>query len=310
MKTLEKKLYDDGIVSYADKGGLSEIKKIALISLLSLCGVTTSSAQTQLEQTQKDLVETVSDSTKTSKSTKEIWFWDAINLGEDESEWVGEIIEGKPGIEPDLPDKPTSPEEGGKPEPVKDSPTKFSIESWVWYSIWWKAFRWNRVVWSWTLFKGQKWETNFFWFIDLDSPLESKWCGKITLSKSLYKWISLEWDYTFTWTGTNIARFGFGYGGKMWDGSYKVVAYPLNTNWSPIAAKVQFWKKFWKNGRLDSFVFVDFGKHSYISETEYAHYLARWIAWFIQLRLNGKFDGKFTGDDTQGLVCGLKFDIK
>ena len=188
----------------------------------------------------------------------------------------------------------------------KESPVKFTVSSWVWYTIGWKAFRWNRVTGSWQLFKGQKWETDFFWFIDLDSPLKTKGCGKITLSKKLYKWIGLEWDYTFTWTGTNIARFGLWYRGQMWDGSYKIVAYPLNTNWSPISAKVQIWTKVWKNWRLDSFIFVDFDGHSYISETEYAHKLAKWIALFVQAR----FSGKFTKGDDQALMFGTKIDIK
>lgn len=311
MKTLEKKLYDDGIVSHVDQCWLSRSMKIGLIGLASLlCWTSTTSAQTPIQQeAKKQLIETVSDSSKVSKPTKEISFQDAINLGVYESEWEWEIVEEKVWIEPEL-DKPTSPEGEDGPESVKDSPTKFSIESWLWYSVWWKTFRWNRILWSWKLFKDSKGEIDFFWLIDLDSPLKSKWSGKIILSKRAYKWFSYEWDYTFTWTWSNPARFGLWYWGALWDGTYKVIAYPLNTNWSPISAKVSFWKRIWKDWRLDSFVFVDFGDKSYYGEIEYVHKLAKWIALFLEARLGWALDGKFTSMDSQTILWWIKIDIK
>ena len=143
----------------------------------------------------------------------------------------------------------------------------------------------------------------------MDDPLHTKWSWKLILWKSLYKGLSLDWDYTFTWTWDDIMRFGMWYGGQLWDWSYAVKLFPLNTNWSPISAKVSFSTKVWKSWSLSSFVFVDFDTKWYYSETEYIHQLAQWVAAFVQARLMWTVDGKFTGADGQTLMWWLKFDL-
>lgn len=191
-----------------------------------------------------------------------------------------------------------------------ESPAHFSFQSWLWYSVTgWDALRVNRLVWSGKLFKGSKWEISVLWIADLDDPLHTKWSWKLILWKKLYKGISLDWDYTFTWTWDNVFRFGMWYGGQLWDGSYGVKLFPLNTNWSPMSAKVSISTKVWKNWSLSSFVFVDLDTKWYYSETEYVHQLAQWIAAFVQARLMWTFDGKFTGADGQILMWWLQIDL-
>ncbi len=301
MKTLDRKKYTE------DKGScvshpttLGRSARVWLLSLLLTTTALSAQAQTKIDETKKDLIETVSDSSVVWKSYRDIWFFEAQDP----------IVKDEPGVEPD-PEEWEEDEwkEPTKPEVKKESPTKFSIETGVWYSIWWKPYWCNRVLGVWTLFKGSKWETSVFTCYDFDDPLHSKWSWKLVTSTSLYKWTSLEWDYTFTWTWSNPARFGLGYWGKLSDGSYKVVAYPLNTNWSPISAKVSFWTKVWKDGRFDSFVFVDFWQKSYYSEIEFTQKLAKWIALYLQARLWGVLDGKFDSGDSQTLLWGLKLDI-
>ena len=192
----------------------------------------------------------------------------------------------------------------------KESPASFSFQSWLWYSVTgWDALWVNRLVWSGKLFKGSKWEISVTWIADLDDPLHTVWSWKLLLWKKLYKGISLDWDYTFTWTWDNVFRFGMWYGGKLGDGSYGVKIFPLNTNWSPISAKVSFSTKVWKSWSLSSFVFVDFDTKWYYTETEYVHQLAQWVAAFVQARLMWTMDGKFTGADGQTLMWWLKFDL-
>lgn len=191
-----------------------------------------------------------------------------------------------------------------------ESSASFSRQSWVWYSVTgWEALWVNRFVWSGKLFKGKLWEISVTWIADLDDPLHTKWSWKLILWKSLYKGLSLDWDYTFTWTWDNVMRFGMWYGGQLWDGSYAVKLFPLNTNWSPISAKVSFSTKVWKNWSLSSFVFVDFDTKWYYSETEYVHQLAQWVAAFLQARLMWTVDGKFTGADGQILMWWVKIDL-
>ena len=191
-----------------------------------------------------------------------------------------------------------------------ESSASFSRQSWVWYSVTgWEALWVNRFVWSGKLFKGKLWEISVTWIADLDDPLHTKWSWKLILWKSLYKGLSLDWDYTFTWTWDNVMRFGMWYGGQLWDGSYAVKLFPLNTNWSPISAKVSFSTKVWKSWSLSSFVFVDFDTKWYYSETEYVHQLAQWVAAFVQARLMWTVDGKFTGADGQILMWWVKIDL-
>jgi hypothetical protein len=167
----------------------------------------------------------------------------------------------------------------------------------------------NRFVWSGKLFKGKLWEISVTWIADLDDPLHTKWSWKLILWKSLYKGLSLDWDYTFTWTWDNVFRVGMWYGGQLWDGSYAVKLFPLNTNWSPMSAKVSISTKVRKNWSLSSFVFVDLDTKWYYSEIEYVHQLAQWIAAFVQARLMWTFDGKFTGTDGQILMWWLQIDL-
>lgn len=307
MKTLDRKKYTEDKGSSVSETTVGRSAKVALLGMLALWyWALSTQAQTKIDETKKDLIETVSDSSVAWRSYRDIWFFEAQDpIVKDEKDEKDE-----PGIEPEPEEWEDEWKEPTKPEVKKESPTKFSIETGVWYSIWWKPYWCNRVLGAWTLFKGAKWETSVFTCYDFDDPLHSKWSWKLVTSTSLYKWTSLEWDYTFTWTWSNPARFGLGYWGKLSDGSYKVVAYPLNTNWSPISAKVSFGKKVWKNWRIDSFVFVDFWKKSYYSETEFTQKLAKWIALFLEARLWGTFDGKFNSEDSQNLLWGFKIDIK
>jgi hypothetical protein len=220
-----------------------------------------------------------------------------------------------PWIEPDPDDDDK--DQGTLPEDWTDqvkekseSWASFSRQSWVWYSVTgWDALWVNRLVWSGKLFKGWKWEISVTWIADLDDPLHTKWSWKLILWKKLYKGISLDWDYTFTWTWDNVFRFGMWYSGQLWDWSYGVRLFPLNTNWSRMSAKVSISTKVWKNWSLSSFVFVDFDTKWYYSETEYVHKLAQWIAAFVQARLMWTFDGKFTGADGQILMWWLQIDL-
>lgn len=315
MKQFEVKKFTEDKVPGFRESRTSKKLALCLASLLALWTLS-AKAKTKVWEEKKDTIEIIKDSTKKQQidiwliheddektideNKPEIGWWGPDNDDESKKGWKWEI-KG---------DKEERSQEAETDKIQKEAPVKFSFQTWVGYQIWWKAFRWNRVVWSWQLFKWTKWETDFFWFIDLDDPIKTKWQGKITLSKKIYEWISLDWDYTFTWSWTNIARFWLWYRGKMWPWTYKIVAYPLNSNWSPIAAKVQVWLKLWKNWRVDSFVFVDFDTKGYISETEYTHKLAKWIALFIQARLSGIYDWDFTSKDSQSIVTWLKFDIK
>ncbi len=208
-------------------------------------------------------------------------------------------------------DKGTLPEDWSDQTKEKSkSWASFSRQTWVWYSVTgWKALWVNRFVWSGTLFKGKLWEVHITWIADLDDPLHTKWSWKLILWKSLYKWLSFDWDYTFTWAWNNVFRVGMWYSWKLWDWTYGVRIFPLNTNWSPISAKVSFSTKVWKSWSLSSFVFVDFDTKCYYSETEYIHQLAKWVAAFLQARLMWTMDGKFTGVDSQILMWWLKVNL-
>ena len=174
----------------------------------------------------------------------------------------------------------------------------------------WDALRVNRFVWSGKLFKGSKWEISVLWIADLDDPLSSKWSWKLILWKKLYKGISLDWDYTFTWTGKNILRFGFWYKGQIWKWVYKIELFPLNTNWSPIAIKLFTWSKLRKGCKFSSVLMVDFGKNSYYSEsdlTQMVEDIAKNFAVFFHMRLWWKFDWKMWWLwDSQNLLFWLR----
>lgn len=260
----------------------------------------------------------VSDSTLTvpSDSTskeKEIWFFDAVQELKKKNDSKN-MNKGKPWIEPDPDDDKvpwTSPEDWKKEIKEKaESSASFSRQSWVWYSVnGWNTLWVNRFIWSGNLFKGKLWEISVLWIADLDDPLNSKWSWKLLLWKKLHKWLSLDWDYTFSGTWNNVFRFGLWYGGKLWDGSYGVKIFPLNTNGSPIAAKVSLSTKVWENWYLSSFVSVDFDTMGYYWEAEYTHQLAKWVAAFVQARLMWTMDGKFTSTDRQIFMWWVKFNL-
>ena len=191
----------------------------------------------------------------------------------------------------------------------KESPTKFTISTWLWYSIWWKAYMSNRIAWSWQLFKWTKWELFGYAHIDYDDPMHSTWSWKLTLSKSIYKWISLDWDYTFTWSWWNIVRLWIWYGWKIWEWMYWIKIYPLNTWWSPISAKVSYTTKIWLDWQLSSFIFVDFDNMQYYSETEYVQRIIEWIWLFLQIRLWWIIDGSI-GSDSQKILWWVKISVK
>ena len=203
--------------------------------------------------------------------------------------------------------------DGDKDKEIKEKAelsANFSRQTWVWYSVnGWDALWVNRFIWSGKLFKGKLWEISVLWIADLDDPLNSKWSWKLLLWKKLYKWLSLDWDYTFSGTWNNVFRFGLWYGGKLWDGSYGVKIFPLNTNGSPIAAKVSLSTKVWKSWSLSSFVSVDFDTMGYYWEAEYTHQLAKWVAAFVQARLMWTMDGEFTSTDKQIFMWWVKFSL-
>lgn len=190
-----------------------------------------------------------------------------------------------------------------------ETPTKFTVSTWVWYAIGWKAFMWNRIAWSGKLFQGTAWETFVYSHMDFDDPLHSKWSWKLTLSKSIYKWISLDWDYTFTWSWWNVVRLWIWYEWKLWEWMYWVKIYPLNTWWSPISAKVSYTTKIWQDWQLSSFIFVDFDNMQYYSETEYVQRIIEWIWLFLQIRLWWIIDGSI-GSDSQKIVWWVKISVK
>lgn len=249
------------------------------------------------DSTCKDIASTINrfdatklDSTMTQSDVDEAW------------EWIG--------IEP-YPEDKWNWESGwdSKEKEKPELPVKFTISTWLWYSINWKIIMCNRIAWSWQLFKGTKWELWVYSHIDFDDPLNSKWSWKLVLSKTIYKWITLDWDYTFTGTWWNIFRMWIWYGWQIWKWQFWVKVYPLNTNGSPISAKVSVWTKVWKNGQINSFVFVDFKNMSYYSETEYLHQIAQWIALFAQARLWWILDWRITEKDSQQFVWWIRISI-
>ena len=195
-------------------------------------------------------------------------------------------------------------------ESLSKAPTKFTVSTWVGYTVGWDVKWVNRIQWSGEVFHWTKWATKITWIVDLDDPMHSKWSWKLILWKNIYKWISLDWDYTFTWTGWNIFRFGLWYGGKIWQWVYWIKLFPLNTNWSPIAVKVFTWSKLWKGWEISSFMVIDLGKQSYYWETEYTQKLVEWIALFLQARLWWTLDGRFWAWDSQNILWWVRIDIK
>lgn len=204
----------------------------------------------------------------------------------------------------------TEEEDGPWIEPDPGIPTKFSVYTWVGYTVGWDVKWVNRIQWSGEMLSWTKWAIKITWIADLDDPMHSKWSWKVILWKSLYKWITLDWDYTFTWTGWNIFRFGIWYGGQIGKWVYWIKLFPLNTNWSSISAKVFLWTRVWEWWELSSFVLVDFDKKSYYWETEFTQKLAEWIALFVQTRLWWTLDGRFWSWDSQSVLWWVRFDIK
>lgn len=196
-------------------------------------------------------------------------------------------------------------------ESTPESPTKFSVETWVWYTVWWKAVSCTRVVWSGKLFKGTKWETDVFWFVDVDDPMHTKWSWKLTLSKGgIYKWLTLDWDYTFTGTWKNVARFGAWCTVKFWELTCKWKAFLVNSDGSPISFKTSMWMNVWEKWRLDGFIFVNVGPKTYYGEIEYVRKINGWLSLFAEVRLWWSIDGKITSTDSQGVVIWVVVPIK
>jgi len=189
-------------------------------------------------------------------------------------------------------------------------PTKFTIETWVWYTVWWKATSCTRVIWSGKLFKGTKWETDVFWFVDVDNPMHTKWSWKLTLSKWIGKWLTLDWDYTFTGAWKNVARFGAWCTVKFWETTCKWKAFLVNSDWSPISLKTSIWTNIWEKWRLDAFMFINVGPKTYYGEIEYVHKINNWLSLFAEVRLWWSIDGKITSTDSQGVVVWVVVPIK
>lgn len=275
----------------------------ALIWALSLFSPSEWLAQTTSSAHEGEKIEVATTQWTNVEKTKDtITLDEAIQMIKDE--WIEEVEEEDgPWIEPD----PEWDDEW-KTDQLK-TPTKFTISTWVGYKVWWDVQWVNRIQWSWEIFQGTPFSTRITWIVDLDDPMHSKWSWKLILWKNVYKWISIDWDYTFTGTGWNLFRFGIGYTWQFWKWVYGIKIFPLNTNESPISAKAMISTKVWKNWELSSFVLVDFGKKSYYGETEYDQKIAEWIALFIQARLWWKLDGRFWEWDSQSILW-LRFDIK
>ena len=272
------------------KGGLllptTVLPTTALIWALSLLSPTEWLAQEVSRADEGEKITEVTTPRTVIEDEKTISLEDAMQELQD-STWV------KPSVE----------------QPTK-APTKFTISTWVGYTIWGDVKWVNRIQWSWELLQGTPLSTRVTWAVDLDDPMHSKWSWKVIIWKSIYKWISLDWDYTFTWTWWNLLRFGIGYTWQLWKWVYGIKIFPLNTNESPISAKAMVSTKVWKNWELSSFVLVDYGKKSYYGETEYDQKIAEWIALFIQARLWWKLDGRFWEWDTQNILWWVRFDIR
>lgn len=278
------------------KNTWTTLKALALSCWLLLWGSSTLKAQTNqnlygalqdsIPQVAVDSTSVASDSISTvlsdSTSKKEIWFFDAIQKLNEKKE-------------------------------KSESGASLSRKTWVWYSInGWNLLWSNTFAWSGKLFKWTRWETSVRWYAYLDNPLSTKWTWKLSLWKKLYKGISVDWDYTFTWTWNNVFRVGLGCWWKLLDWSYWVTLYPYNTNGSKLYAKVSVSKKIWKDWKLTSFTSVDFDTKWYYWETEYLQqlpWLAKWVAAFIQLRVAWSWDWKLKSNDNQTIIWWLQFSL-
>ena len=276
----------------------------ALIWALSLFSPSEWLAQTTSSAHEGEKVEVVTTQwTNVEEKKDTITLDEAIQSIKDE--WIEEFEEEDgPWIEPD----PEWDDEW-KTDQLK-TPTKFTISTWVGYKVWWNVQWVNRIQWSWEMFQGTPFSTRITWIADLDDPMHSKWSWKLILWKNIYKWISIDWDYTFTGTGWNVFRFGIWYTWQLWKWVYGLKIFPLNTNESPIAVKAMISTKVWKNWELSSFVLIDWGKKSCYGEIEYDQIIAQWVAAFIEARFWWKLDGRFWEWDSQSILWWLKFDIR
>ena len=246
---------------------------------------------------------------------KTITFDDAtrfMNWNTDTWEWTW--IEPDPVLPDDSELEPTDWWKDTEKEQV--SKTKFVVSTWVWYDLWNWLFMMNRISWNGTFFTWTKWEIRAYAHIDYDDPMHSKWSWKLSLWKTIYKWISLEWDYTFTWTWWNSVRVWLWYAWKLGDWQYAINVYPLNSSWSPVTFKVSFWTPLWKHWYLSTFVNGDYNKLKnlgYYSETKYSHDISNLIngvALFAQLRLWWTLDWQFTDNDFQSIRVWFDISVK
>ena len=275
----------------------------ALISLLSF------SSSEWLAQTTSSVHEGEKVEVVTTQWTNVEEKKDTITLDEAiqsiKDEWTEEVEEEDgPWIEPD----PEWDDEW-KMDQLKTS-TKFTISTWVGYKVWWNVQWVNRIQWSWEIFQGTPFSTRITWIVDLDDPMHSKWSWKFIIWKNIYKWISLDWDYTFTGTGWNLFRFGIGYTWQFWKWVYGLKVFPLNTNKSPIAVKAHLSVKLREDWTLTPFILIDFGNKSYYGEAEFLQIITEWIAAFLQARFWWKLDWNLWEWDSQSILFWFKFDIK
>lgn len=136
------------LTTYVEKASTSKTLRALLLSLALLWVNGEVWAQTQEDQTKKDLIETVSDSIKTPDSVKEISLQDDINLGLGwkQLESAGKGTSEQPWIEPDLPDEDDSP----KDSPEEPETTKKTSNWCSWNGsmrIWCNSIALKRIEW-------------------------------------------------------------------------------------------------------------------------------------------------------------------
>jgi hypothetical protein len=184
-----------------------------------------------------------------------------------------------------------------EPEAKAWDPTKLQAYSWVWVGTDVDPFSATRINWWWSFFKDNILQTNMFWFVDIDgNPLKTEWFGKLFLTKKVYKWLNIEAEYTFTWSGNNVMKFWLSFAWKTKNWWYKITVLPLNSTWQSIweSFDVKVWwnRKIWDKWSLSAFVDVTWLK-SFYWETEFAYNFWENIAAFAQVRYGGLIEDPF-----------------
>ena len=90
MKTLDRKKYTEDKGSSVSETTVGRSAKVALLGMLALWyWALSTQAQTKIQETKKDLIETVSDSSVAWKSYRDIWFFEAQDpIVKDEKEII------------------------------------------------------------------------------------------------------------------------------------------------------------------------------------------------------------------------------